>query len=87
MQIQKKSLATSHLAYDEIFLYVNGLVIKMYKERKKAWNRQHQWLPWEYPSIEEHDLGPLWQQWQMFVAQMVQVTVSLEENKDSILYL
>lgn len=35
MQIKKKkSLATSLPAYDEIFLYVNGLVIKMYKEKK-----------------------------------------------------
>lgn len=36
MQIKKKSLVSFQLAYDEMFLYINILVIKMYKDRKKS---------------------------------------------------
>jgi len=57
MQIKRKELDNSHLAYDEMFLYANVLVIKMFKGSEKAWNREHQGLPREYLSMEEQPSG------------------------------
>lgn len=41
---KKGALVSSHLAYNEMLLYVNVLVIKTYKHRKKTWNGQHRGL-------------------------------------------
>lgn len=85
---KKKSLATSHLAYDEMFLYVNGFVIKgMYKGNEKGLEQTASVIAL---GVSFHRVAPLW----ISVTAVTDICgsdgpghCSLEENKDNMLYL